>query len=956
MIRLHLLIIFLLLIQRSNAQCDSTVFRNTGTFIHDVSLIDSNKIIGVGDNGYIIKSMDGGRHWNNIQSYTIFPLQAVQMLPDGVGYAVGTYKNVLKTEDEGDTWFPLYVKSETNFPNIYDIYHDLFFLNRDTGFIVADQGAVLSTKDGGKAWKNTLLGTGNLESVTFINDSLGFICGNTNEIYRTVNRGESWTKTAVNGFIYAQALKKIRFINDTTGFAIGTNDLIVRTSDAGITWTVIDVPRGNNYYNDIYFFSPLKGIVIGNQVGGAMLQTSDGGITWQVKFDLPARYTSYYSIDADKNKQKVIIVGGGGSDPLGNNGRTILSTIDGGLSYNDISRNGRIEYKDIFFLNDSSGYIGGDEGLVYKTTDNGETWKPLQYVPSLISSNPVRRLFFLDSITGFAASDLLYKTLDGGQNWMKMTTPGEALQFNAMTIFFFNNAEGLVQDGAFIYKTSDGGTTWNMVLRSTTFFRNFCVTPDGRCFAVGSGGSIFRSGDKGNTWTKVDLHTNEYLVSAYFYNDQIGFIGTSDSTLFKTTNGGNTWERINTGIKYLELTAFRFLSPLVGYTIANNNGGLTLIYKTNDGGSSWFIVQRENENIRMSGFNNLYFAGQRGLIVKTDRLVKPGIPGYINGPDKSCINSKSNFFVGDMVNTGFRWSLDGGGINTFINNKDTVLWNMIGTHTLSVTAFNVCGTSAPRETTTNVILFEPIITRTDSILTATEGVSYQWYRNNLVIPASQGGTSKTIKPVIPASYTVNVTSAYGCTVATPAYDFVVTLPLKLLGFTGALNNDGTVDFNWITSNASRTKLFRLERVAADGRYIAVDSTPALNNTFIQQYYRGKDINPSSGLNYYRLCIVDIDGEINYSSVIVIDVTRKNKKQVQVYPNPVTSNTIVVAKGTENILKVTIYDLSTRILKTYYNSSNEELFKINVGWLRNGTYFIQIQEERSVRTEKVIVNK
>lgn len=109
------------------AQCDSVYFRNTATFINDVSLIDTNKIIGVGDNGYIIRTTNGGKHWENIKTYQTEGLTAIQMLPDGVGYVVGYDRTILKTEDKGKTWFPIEANVFSGYFNPNFAYKDLFF-------------------------------------------------------------------------------------------------------------------------------------------------------------------------------------------------------------------------------------------------------------------------------------------------------------------------------------------------------------------------------------------------------------------------------------------------------------------------------------------------------------------------------------------------------------------------------------------------------------------------------------------------------------------------------------------------------------------------------------------------------------------------------------------------------------------------------------------------------------
>jgi len=751
-----------------NAQCDSSFFRYTGTLINGISIRDTNNILAVGDNGYIITSKDGGKNWKNIVTPGSNLLKAIQMPTDSVGYIVGSYKAILKTEDKGKSWFPLF--DNTGSGNYYSWLTDLYFFNKDRGCIVGEDGIFISTNDGGRSWNTVSINSSvKFNSITFITDSIGFICGSGSTLYKTLNGGRTWQQVTLSVINEFQTLSKIRFINSTTGFILGSNGLCLKTTDAGITWVLINTPTSGEYY-DIYFQNATKGFIVGTYSGGLILQTDDGGNNWNPVFNYQGRWASYYCISADPGKKKIVIAGGGDSGEfLGYNGRNILSTTDTGATYNSLSRNGRIKYSDAFFLNDSTGYITGDEGIALKTSDYGESWKSLHSIPALFSSNAARKIFFLDSLHGFAATDNIYKTSNGGESWTITTTPGSTQQYFPIQMYCFDSLKCVVQDAGTIYKTIDAGSTWTKVATSSSFYRDLAFTAAGKGFAVGYGGKLDVSTDEGTTWTSFNLNSTRYLTGVYFYNNSIGFIGTADSTIFKTTDGGNSWVNINTGIMNLQVRSFRFINASTGYLVGNNNGGVSWIYGTKDGGASWSLVRQVNEDVsRMDGFKTVYVAGGNGLILKTDAIKKPGIPGYIYGPDKACVNDKSSFITGSLTGVNYSWSLSGGGSNVFTANKDTVLWTSPGLHELSVSVFNSCDVSPVRIITTDVILFEPTIIVQDSVLTATEGLTYQWYRNNIAIAAAQGGTSRIIIARLTGSYTVKVKSFYGCTVMSAA--------------------------------------------------------------------------------------------------------------------------------------------------------------------------------------------
>ncbi len=755
----------------ASAQCDSAFFRYTGTFLKGIDLIDTNRIIGVGDNGYIIKSKDGGKSWKNIKSFTPYLLTTVQMTSDSVGYAAGAYKTILKTEDQGESWFPIVDNSTGGYSHDYSSFTDMYFFNRERGYMTGEDGLLIFTTDGGRNWLNISPFTSDrLNSVTFVNDSLGFICGHSSSLFKTDNGGRTWQKITVSAVGPFEKFLKVRFIDSNNGFIIGFGGLCLKTVDGGTTWALIPTPTSGDYY-DIFFQNTLNGIIVGTQSGGLILQTSNGGYSWDAIFNYPARAASYYCIDADPKKKKIVIAGGGEfSEFLGYNGRNILSTTDSGATYKSLSRNGRREYYDVFFLNDSTGYIAGDDRAVIKTSDYGESWKPLQEIPYTGGISPLQKIFFLDTLHGYALSGSIYKTSDGGGTWVKTTDP----DVNAaipQQMYFFDTLKGLARNDGAIYKTINGGKTWDKVANvpDGSFYTDFTATSDGKAFVVGIEGVLDISDNEGTTWTHFNLNTTKYLTSVDFYNDLIGFIGTADTTLFKTTDGGKTWKQINTGIPYLLIKSVRFVNEFTGYMICHNNGGITWIYKTIDGGLSWSYLREESQNLsKISGFKTLYITGGSGLILRTDMPQKPGIPGYISGPDKSCINETSAFSVGAMAGVEYTWTLTNGGTNKYTANKDTVFWSEPGLHTLSVYVSNTCGVSPSRLITTEAIVFEPTIKVQDTVLTATEGLAYQWYRNGGYIQPSEGGNSKSIIAKLSGSYTVDVKSYYGCTVTTPA--------------------------------------------------------------------------------------------------------------------------------------------------------------------------------------------
>ena len=169
----------------------------------------------------------------------------------------------------------------------------------------------------------------------------------------------------------------------------------------------------------------------------------------------------------------------------------------------------------------------------------------------------------------------------------------------------------------------------------------------------------------------------------------------------------------------------------------------------------------------------------------------------------------------------------------------------------------------------------------------------------------------------------------------------VVLPINLLSFTATKAGTG-VSLNWKMSSEINAKGYEVERSTGNGAAFSVignvQATAASN-------YSITDARPLSGVNYYRLKLVDNDGNYTYSAV------RKllfNGKAVlfNLYPNPVVNNTLNLQLQQYNYdgkAQAVITDIAGRNVQTtlinLIKGSNQ--FPIVFKNLDGGTYFIAI---------------
>src|SRR5688500_7591167 len=124
-----LLVLYTISIDTATSQCKDLI-RNTGSGLYDVHVFSDGEIIACGANGQIIKSKDGGTTWRSINSTnnSFYSINKMSFPSDSIGFAVGSYADcILKTEDKGETWIPL-------FTSIGYGYSDVDFINKKIGF------------------------------------------------------------------------------------------------------------------------------------------------------------------------------------------------------------------------------------------------------------------------------------------------------------------------------------------------------------------------------------------------------------------------------------------------------------------------------------------------------------------------------------------------------------------------------------------------------------------------------------------------------------------------------------------------------------------------------------------------------------------------------------------------------------------------------------------------------
>ncbi len=153
-------------------------------YLKTISFIDENT--GFVNTGIMRKTIDGGKTWRAIES---FSSNQIQFLDSLVGYAknVGNYHNrIYKTTDGGETWEVIFEVEED-----IKAFH---FVNKTVGYLVGDQALMHKTTDGGNSWQKLEIPYGWYKDVKFYTNNFGFISNEYGYVYRTEDGGNTWKR------------------------------------------------------------------------------------------------------------------------------------------------------------------------------------------------------------------------------------------------------------------------------------------------------------------------------------------------------------------------------------------------------------------------------------------------------------------------------------------------------------------------------------------------------------------------------------------------------------------------------------------------------------------------------------------------------------------------------------------------------------------------------------------
>ncbi len=609
------------------------------------------------DGGGVYKSTDGGETWTGkgagLPGSGVYALAIDPAIPSTV-YCGTQDGGVFKSTDGGKHWTGTYVGLDYGRIATLAIDPAITSTLYAGAAYASTGGGVFKSTDGGETW-------------TAMNDGLTFpdvtalaidrtnprvlYAGTSAGVFKSTDGGGHWV--AVNDGLSSLGVHALAIdpFDPNTLYAGGFG--VYKSTDGGGHWTAVN----NGLEPDDYSIPGVVTLAIdpltpGTVYAGAIwgyggvYKTTDGGAHW-VAVDV-----GWAGVDAGLDEPDVRVLAIDPSDPeVIYAGTTdvlecayysagVYKTTDGGDSW--AASNTGLSSTSILALAidpaaSSSLWAGTATGGLAQTSDAAATWSTDGGDSSITAlafdpSAPSRRYLAFSACPGLPAAGLIRQDAGGSTD----VSPVVDLRIRQVLIdpltpaTLYVATDPFYRDDGALYRSPDRGDTWTMVTGGLPETGVTVVAIDRfATLYAGTLQGIFRSTDRGDSWSAASSGLDGARITALAVDPvepPVVYAGTTGG-IFKTTNGGGGW--FASGLAETSVTALAIDPRRPATVYAGTSGG---VFKSIDGGASWALFNTGLESVHVRVLmidplhpSILYAATGRGVFKVTQ--VDPCVAG-----------------------------------------------------------------------------------------------------------------------------------------------------------------------------------------------------------------------------------------------------------------------------------------------------------------------------------------
>jgi len=292
------------------------------------------------------------------------------------------------------------------------------------------------------------------------------------------------------------------------------------------------------------------------------------------------------------------------------------------------------------FINNSTGWIGGESGSIIRTTNGGANWQ----IQNSGTSYNIEDIFFLNERLGYALAwnifpdtnsylgTIILNTTNGGLNWTQSMYPDT--NWFMKTVFYLDSLNGFMGGvPSVILKTTNAGQRWVVTDTDSSLWVSlpvykikFINSQTG--YACGGfrdiAGLVWATTNSGLNWKGAAIAPEPFFDLSIIYPYKAIASGGDleyGSSIARTVNTGLNWYYDTLGVFGLS-TGISFRTPAEGWMAAGFSQKFIVSY---DSGFTWNSVyatdSSEMFDVDFPDSTYGFACGRNGVILKYDRTI-----------------------------------------------------------------------------------------------------------------------------------------------------------------------------------------------------------------------------------------------------------------------------------------------------------------------------------------------
>ena len=178
-------------------------------------------------------------------------------------------------------------------------------------------------------------------------------------------------------------------------------------------------------------------------------------------------------------------------------------------------------------------------------------------------------------------------------------------------------------------------------------------------------------------------------------------------------------------------------------------------------------------------------------------------------------------------------------------------------------------------------------------------------------------------------------------------------PIELTDFSVKKKEKTEVQLDWKAQNAQHFSHFEIER---SGDKVVFEKI-GLQKASAQTAYQFIDQNPNTGINYYRLKMMDTDGHFTYS--VIKSILFDAKTPLSIYPNPAANFIkLNLDNGFSKNTDIAVFDETGKkvLSKILQNIDFQGTIQLDISKLINGHYIVKVTSDNQVLSKSFVIGR